>query len=97
LIFIQTKLNYAQSFGKHEVGGMALYNQRSRQHYNNALPFRTQGLVGRITYTYDSRYSIEGNFGYTGSETFSEGNRFGFFPAVGVAYNLNNEHFFPDK
>ena len=36
-----------------------------------ALPYRHQGIAGRITYNYDNRYFIEGNFGYNGSENFS--------------------------
>jgi hypothetical protein len=35
------------------------------------LPSRNLGLSGRVTYGYDSRYFIEGNFGYNGSEKFA--------------------------
>lgn len=28
--------------------------------------------MGRATYGYDGRYFVEGNFGYTGSETFAK-------------------------
>ena len=47
---------------------MFLYMQKETQYHNNALPYRKQGLVGRVTYGYDGRYFLEGNFGYTGSE-----------------------------
>jgi TonB-linked SusC/RagA family outer membrane protein len=40
---------------------------------------------------------MEGNFGYTGSETFAAGHRFGFFPAVGMGYYISNESFYPEK
>ena len=52
---------------------MFLYMQKETQYHNNALPYRKQGLVGRVTYGYDGRYFLEGNFGYTGSETFAKG------------------------
>lgn len=58
---------------------MVLYMQKETQYHDNALPYRKQGLVGRATYGYDGRYFVEGNFGYTGSETFAKGFRFGFF------------------
>ena len=48
--------------------------------HDQPLAYRKQGLVGRVSYMYDDRYSIEGNFGYTGSETFAKGHRFGLFP-----------------
>lgn len=75
---------------------MVLYMQKETQYHNNALPYRKQGLVGRATYGYDGRYFIEGNFGYTGSETFAKGYRFGFFPAMGLAWYVSNEPFYPE-
>ena len=32
-----------------------------------ALPYRQQGLAGRVTYGFDKRYLFEANFGYNGS------------------------------
>lgn len=96
-IYFETSLNYNRTFAqKHEVGAMLLYMQKETQYHNNALPYRKQGIVGRTTYGYDGRYFIEGTFGYTGSETFASGHRFGFFPAVGAAWYVSNEHFYPD-
>lgn len=57
----------------------------------DALPYRDQGLAGRVTYSYDDRYFIEGNFGYNGSENFASGNRFGFFPAGAIGWIVSNE------
>ena len=94
---MEAALEYNNTFaGKHAVGAMLLYNQKERQKNNEALVYRTQGLVGRITYGYDNRYFIEANFGYTGSETFAKKNRFGFFPAVGASYMISNESWYPE-
>ena len=96
-IYIEAAIEYNRTFaGKHAVGAMVLYNQKERQKYDDALTYRTQGLVGRVTYGYDNRYFIEANFGYTGSETFAKKNRFGFFPAVGVSYMISNESWYPE-
>ncbi|WP_211316422.1 TonB-dependent receptor [Niabella yanshanensis] len=95
-IYIEGAINYARTFQRHNVGGMVLYMQKENQRGDNVLPFRKQGLVGRATYSFANRYFIEGNFGYTGSETFAKGNRFGFFPAVGVSYFVSNEPFYPE-
>lgn len=56
-----------------------------------SLPYRNIGLAGRFTYGYDSRYLIEANFGYNGSERFARGKRYGFFPSVGLGYIISNE------
>lgn len=96
-IYFENAINYARTFGKHVVGGMLLYMQKETQYHDNALAFRKQGLVGRTTYAYDNRYFLEGNFGYTGSETFADGYRFGFFPAIGLSYVVSNEDFYSDR
>lgn len=95
-IYIDASINYKRTFGKHDVGAMLLYMQKETQQHNVPLPFRKQGFVGRATYGYDGRYFIEGNFGYTGSETFAKGYRFGFFPAMGLAWYVSNEPFYPE-
>jgi len=61
------------------------------------LPSRNIGFAGRFTYSYDSRYFIEGNFGYTGSEKFAKKNQFQIFPSIGLAWNITGEHFYPES
>lgn len=58
-----------------------------------SLPYRNIGLSGRFTYGYDSRYHVEFNFGYNGSERFHKSQRFGFFPSAGAAWTVSNEKF----
>lgn len=95
-VYIENAINYKRVFDAHDVGAMVLYMQKETQYHDNALAFKKQGLVGRVTYSYDKRYYLEGNFGYTGSEAFAKGNRFGFFPAIGLSYIVSNENFYPD-
>jgi TonB-linked SusC/RagA family outer membrane protein len=95
---IQLGMDYSRTFGKSDVGAMLIYLQRD-YHNNNpgdyyaTLPTRNQGIAGRITYGYNSRYLAEANFGYNGSENFQDGNRFGFFPSFALGYNISNESF----
>lgn len=91
-IYMEYALNYARSFGLHDVTGLLLYNQNDYR-YQADLARRYQGLVGRVTYGYDGRYLTEVNFGYNGSENFMKGRRFGFFPSFSVGWRLNNEAF----
>lgn len=95
-VYMESSLNYKRAFDRHAVGGMILYMQKESQLNTEALAFRKQGIVGRTTYSFDNRYFIEGNFGYTGSEKFADGYRYGFFPAVGVGYQISNEKFYPE-
>jgi TonB-linked SusC/RagA family outer membrane protein len=92
-VYYQMKLNYNHTFGGvHEVSGLLLFN-RSIRSYNEDVDYRYQGLTGRATYYYDSRYLLEFNFGYNGSENFARGYRYGFFPAVSAGWVITNEPF----
>lgn len=97
-IYLEASLNYDRLFAdKHDVSAMVLTYQKERQRHNQALSFRKQAYVGRVTYSYNRIYSMEANFGITGSEQFAKGHRFGFFPAVGISYVVTNESFFPEN
>jgi TonB-linked SusC/RagA family outer membrane protein len=100
-LYLQALLNYDRTFGgKHAVSGLLVFQQKEYDINNpgaditGSLPHRNLGLSGRATYSYDNRYFVEGNFGYTGSENFAAGHRYGFFPSVGVGYVISNENYF---
>lgn len=101
-LYLEGNMNYNRTFNDvHSVGGLLLYNQREYQIAASssigALPYRTQGLAGRFTYSYNDRYFLEGNFGYNGSENFARGHRFGFFPSGAVGWVVSNEKFMQGK
>ncbi len=99
-MMLQASVNYARTFAKHDIGGQIVYLQRQfnknlvSKDITASLPSRNQGVSGRVTYAYDDRYLFEANFGYTGSENFIKGKRFGFFPAAAVGYIISNENYF---
>lgn len=97
--YSESMLNYGRDFGKHDVSGLVVFIARENLNGNagdlqRSLPFRNLGLSGRATYSYDSRYFFEFNFGYNGSERFYKTNRYGFFPSAGAAWVVSNEKFF---
>ncbi|MDR2038201.1 MAG: TonB-dependent receptor [Bacteroidales bacterium] len=97
-MYSETRLNYGNTFGKHTVGALMVLTTREWLAANQgtlqlSLPSRNVGLAGRATYSYDSRYFAEFNFGYNGSERFAKNHRWGFFPSAGAAWLISNEHF----
>lgn len=94
---LQTSLNYARSFGNHNVTGMFLYQRDNWDQYGADLPYNVVGIVGRATYNYDNRYLAEFNYGYNGSEQFAPNNRFGSFPAFSFGWVISNEKFLRDN
>jgi len=98
-VYTESALNYDTSFGNHHVSGLLLYNQSEfvdafAGDFTSSLPYRTRGLAGRATYSYDDKYFVEYNFGYNGSENFSPKKRYGFFPSYGLGWVASNEEFF---
>lgn len=71
-IYVDARLDYNRSFGKHAVSGMLMYMQR--EYRSGTIPNRNQGLSGRFTYDFDHRYLFELNFGYNGSERLPKAN-----------------------
>ncbi|MCD8172332.1 MAG: TonB-dependent receptor [Alistipes sp.] len=86
-------LNYDNSFGRHNVTGLALMNLQ-QQNKGSDFAYYNAALVGRATYDYAHRYLVEVNIGYTGSERFAPGNRFGFFPSGAIGWVVSEEPFF---
>ena len=75
---------------------MALFTMRNYLDANDSnlfdtLPHKQQSVALRASYDFNSRYFVEFNGGYTGSENFLKGHRFGFFPAVAAGWVPSNE------
>ena len=96
--YAEASFNYARRFGKHNVGALLLYNQ-SKTYYPwdssdslyQSIPKGYVGLVGRVTYDYDTKYLLDLNIGYNGSENFAPGKRYGVFPSVSAGWILSQE------
>lgn len=95
-MYAEAAVNYNKIINNvHDVGAMILYNQDHRD-LGESLPYRTQGIAGRITYGYHRKYLAEANFGYNGSENFAPGQRYGFFPSVAIGWMITEEDFMQD-
>jgi len=55
---------------------------------------RRESLIGRVSYSYDSRYMISGSIRRDGSSKFGEGYYYGVFPAISAGWNISNEKFY---
>jgi TonB-linked SusC/RagA family outer membrane protein len=98
-IYYKAALNYARSFGNHNVSGLALFSREKKTILEDGststfdYEYRSEDWVGRFTYNYKERYLFEVNGAYNGSENFAPGKRFGFFPSVTLGYRLSEEPF----
>lgn len=98
--YLEGSLTYNRIFDEqHRVGALFLYNQKTHTNTqtgngDEALPYKNQGLAGRVTYAFKDTYFAELNMGYNGSENFARGHRFGFFPAGAIGWMASNEKWF---
>ncbi|UOQ77507.1 TonB-dependent receptor [Hymenobacter sp. 5516J-16] len=54
-------------------------------------------FFGRAIYNYDERYLATLSMRADGSSKFREGNKFGYFPALGLGWRVSKEAFFPQN
>lgn len=97
-VYMEAAANYDKTIGRHNLSSLLLFNRREYVNLgtDNArinLPYRRQGLAGRLTYNFDNRYLAEFNFGYNGSENFPKGERYGFFPSISAGWVISGEKF----
>ncbi len=90
--YYELAMDYSRGFGDHNLGALFLGNRRTWQN-DVAFPHYEEGIVGRITYDYKTKYLAEINLGLNGSEQFAPKNRYGFFPSYAVGWNLHHEKF----
>lgn len=95
-IWMDASLNYEREFGDHTVTGLLLAN-RTQQVIGGQIPFVSQGLVSRLTYSFRNKYFAELNAGYNGTDNFAKGKRYGLFPAVSAGWVLSKENFLKDN
>ena len=93
--YMEAKLDYNTSIGAHNLGALLFYYMEDTKgsKWGNgdalgiaAIPKRRQNVSGRLSWGYNSTYFVDANFGYTGSDLFPKGERFGFFPSVAVGW-----------
>lgn len=94
--YIEAAMNYKRDFGLHHTTALVMYNQSMKYYPKGGwlgIPRSYVGLVGRLTYDYNTRYMADFSIGYNGSENFAPGKRFGFFPAGSLGWILSEEKF----
>jgi TonB-linked SusC/RagA family outer membrane protein len=53
--------------------------------------------IGRVNYSFKERYNLTATLRADGSSRFAEDHRWGYFPSLGLSWNINQEPFFKSK
>lgn len=91
-IYYQVQLNWARTFGKHDVTAMGLFSRQENAR-GSVMPTYREDWAFRTTYSYANRYFLEYNGAYNGSEKFSPENRFAFFNSGAIGWMISEEPF----
>lgn len=90
-------IDYTRVFNDvHDVNVMLLYNRESQttESSGEKVPDKFTGFTAKLSYKYKNRYLVDFNAAYNGSDRFDEDHRYGFFPALGVGWNISEEPWF---
>lgn len=88
--FATSNYGYSNDFtGYNALGAAATTNPSSSYASINTL----QSWLGRVNYSYDSRYNATITFRADGSSRFAKGHQWGLFPSIGASWNLDKEKF----
>lgn len=84
--FTVSKANHLESFDNLSTGKELPPISRTQK-----ASFRS--FLGRINYTLLERYNITSTYRADKSSRFAKGHEWGFFPSIGLSWNVNNEAF----
>jgi TonB-linked SusC/RagA family outer membrane protein len=93
--YVELSLGYDKVVGKgHGINALVLANSDNTVNAGD-LPYTVSGISGRTSYNYKEKYVVEGAFGYNGSNRYPPQGDFkrAFFPAAGLAWNMDKEEF----
>ena len=93
----QAGLGYSYQQNAHKLDAGFAYMQNVynidaniNEDNNINMDYALQNISGRIHYDWNNKYIAEFGFAYSGSDNFKKGNRFGFYPAISLAWNIIN-------
>ncbi len=94
-----SKYGYASEFIPNEQQEMASLAQGSVYSTTSSIDTGTKrvSFLGRVIYSYLSRYSITMSMRADGSSKFAKKNRWGYFPSVSAGWDFGSEKFLKDQ
>jgi len=60
---------------------------------NTGDKYHRNSYIGRLNYNFDDKYLLTGTFRADGTSKFGPGNHWGYFPSIGVGWNISKEDF----
>ena len=91
-------LSYDRTFqAKHQLKSDLVIFQSRRENLGSSQDDVNRTFALRTNYVYNKKWIAELDMAVMGSSRFTKGNRYGYFPTVGVAWIASEEKFLKDK
>lgn len=81
-------------FGYYNLG--AAFDKDNFSLGSNITQSSLMSYLGRVNYEYDGKYLATVTARYDGSSRFAQGNKWGLFPSLALAWDITNENFMSD-
>ncbi len=93
-VYYQLQLDWSRSFGNHNVTGMGVFTREDNTTEGfGYIPIKREDWAFRATYDYNTKYFLEINGAYNGSDMFGVENRFSFFSSGALGWMISEESF----
>lgn len=87
--FYAKRINFTQQ----ENMSLNLGSTDNQDNSSSGYAWTINSVFGRLNYSFENRYIIEGTLRTDGSSRFAEGHRWGWFPGVNGAWRITEEPF----
>ena len=92
-VAFEGKVNYDRTFNDHQLAISAIYRQEAEDGLTKGTSRYRQGIMGVASYNYKNRYMADVVANYYGTSVLLEGDKFRFYPAISLGWNMANEEF----
>ncbi|MDR2472223.1 MAG: SusC/RagA family TonB-linked outer membrane protein [Tannerella sp.] len=90
-------LDYRRTFGKHDLTATAFAFYQNMNTANESLPYKRLLSGIEAAYSYNNRYLLKFDIGYSGTEAYSRKHRFTATPALSAGWVITEEDFLRDN
>ena len=92
-VAFEGKVNYDRTFKDHQVSASVIYRQEAEDGLTYGTSYYRQNVMGVFGYNYKNRYMADVVANYYGTSVLLKGDKFRFYPAVSVGWNMAKESF----
>ncbi len=87
-------LKYVRDWGKNSINSTLLFQQDKLVRNGQSNTYLHELVAGNIHYSRDMKYFADLSVSYSGTNLLPRDSRWGFFPALSLAWKLSNEDWF---